>query len=101
MCSRRLCAYVGLNFVKHRLAPPGGSYHGSSLTNPLLGIVDEGALSEVFGTRDAYVAFHNAYLRRYGAQFYAFDEERFYAALHPRRLTPDGQWLEANWVSEL
>ena len=98
LLSRRLCAYVGLNFVKHRIAGVGEKYFGSSLTNPLFKIVDQPALLAEFGGQQAYLDFHNNYLRRYGAAMMALDEADFYAALQPRYFDKARfEWVEGAW----
>ena len=93
--SRRLAAYVGLNYVKHGLAGAGEEYLWSSLRKPMYHFV-ELDIPLHWGTVAEYKAYHVAYLRRFGAQMLAFDEERFFAALTPRRYVEE----EARWVIE-
>ena len=96
--SRSLCAYVGLNFVKHDIAPAGTKYTGSSLTHPRFGIVLQETLLALFGGEEAYLAFHRDYLRTRWRPFIDFDEEDFYAALHPRYFDKaTGRWVEGEW----
>ena len=96
--SRSLCAYVGLNFVKHRIAEAGDKYSGSSLTHPRFGIVPQETLLQLFGGQEAYLAFHKDYLRTRWRQFIAFDEEEFFAALQPRYFDrATRQWVEGEW----
>ena len=100
--SRRLGCYVGLNFVKHNMGAPGDKYFGSSLTNPLYRIVNRPLLLELFGGEDAYVHFHNAYLRRHGHDFWDTDEEDFYAVLRPRYFDKTtSSWREGDWTQDL
>ena len=100
--SRRLGCYVGLNFVKHRMGRPGENYFGSSLTNPQAGIVDHPLLLSLYGGEEAYHRFHNAYLRRFGHEFYGMDEDGFYAALRPRYYDKATRaWVEGEWAPDV
>ncbi len=96
--SRRLYCYVGFNFAKHHMARADELYYGSSLTNPLYGVVDHTLVLELFGGAAAYKEFCGSYMRRFGRNFMAFNEALFYGALRPRyfdqvmRLWVEGEW---------
>lgn len=102
LMSRRMCAYVGLNFVKHHLGTPGEKYFGSSLTNPLMGVIAHARLLDVFGGQRAYIEYHGSYLRRRGKTFRDFDEEEFYAEQRPRYyVRATDEWVEGSWHQHL
>ena len=96
--SRKLGAYVGLNFVKHRIAPFGALYRGSSLTYPRYGLIDTPRLLDLYGGAEAYRSYHATYLQRHGAYFYGVDEAAYYAALRPRTFDATAlEWYEGDW----
>lgn len=99
--SRRLAAYVGLNYVKHHIAGVDEYFHWSSLCRRLYGIVDELRLFDFFGSKDDYLAFHHTYLKRYGTAFWAFDEDDLFANAEPRRYDRKrGAWELGEWRPE-
>jgi hypothetical protein len=81
--SRRLAAYIALNYYKHGLMPASGDYLWSSLRNPMYHII-ELDIELHYGSEEAYKAYHVAYLKKYGAKLRGFDEEEFFANLTPR-----------------
>lgn len=100
--SRTLCGYVGFNYVKHHLADIEDFYMWSSLRKQLYQLIDIDYLLHLFGGEQAYLDFHASYLKRYGASFYAFDEDLFFAALQPRRYDESsGRWVHEEWRLDL
>lgn len=96
--SRRLIAYVGLNYVKHRLATFDDKYLLSSFHNAQFGIVDYANLYALFGGEEAYRKYHKSYLQKYGNSFRSFNEDRFFEALTPRRFSEEVKsWREGDW----
>ena len=99
--SRRLVAYVGLNYVKHRMGRFAHGYRWSSVHEQHYQIIDHEALLAGFGGREGYVRYHGDYLGRYGQQAMAFDEERLFAAVQPRLLEEKtGRWVRGEWRPE-
>ena len=96
--SRRLCAYVGLNYVKHGLGTLETRYRWSSLHSNQFKLVERAMLYEHFDGEEAYRTYHRNYLRRFGQLLHAFDEDRFFDALTPRRQHPEtGVWELGEW----
>lgn len=96
--SRRLVAYVGLNYIKHRMGRFEEAYPWSSVHGEHYKIIEHDTLLAGFGGRDGYVEYHRDYLGRYGQRFMEFDEERLFASLQPRLLDEaSGRWVEGEW----
>ena len=87
--SRRLAAYIGLNYAKHHYAAPEAYYHWSSLRRSIYQVT-ELDVAKYYGSEEAYKAYHVTYMRRFGARFYDFDEEEFFLGLQPRTYIPGG-----------
>ena len=95
--SRTLGAYVGLNYAKHGYAAHTDFYGYSSLRNPLYHIC-ELDIPHHYGSDEAYKQFHLQYMRTYGATFYNFDEDQFFAALTQRRYNAEAaRWEIGDW----
>ena len=96
--SRRLIAYVLLNYAKHHLAEPTAKYRWSSLHSAQFQIVNAPALYAGFGGEAAFRGYLTAYLKRWGRRFYDFDEDDFFEAITPRRFDKlAGQWVIGAW----
>lgn len=96
--SRRLVAYVALNYAKHHLAGAGEKYRWSSLHSRQFDIVDPDVLYGYFGGEEAFRKFVGGYLKRYGRAFYAFDEDAFFERVTPRHFDKvAGKWLVGEW----
>ena len=99
--SRRLVAYVGLNYVKHRMGRFADGYPWSSVHEQHFGIIDHETLLAGFGGEEDYLRYHRDYLRRYGQRVIDFDEERLFAAVQPRLLEEaTGRWVRGEWRPE-
>lgn len=100
--SRRMVAYVGLNYVKHRMGRIEDGYAWSSVHGEHYKIIDREALLGGFGGGEGYLRYHEEYLRRYGHAFNAFDEQQLFAAVRPRLLDEaSGRWVEGEWRPEV
>ncbi len=90
--SRTLAAYIAYNYYKHGLAPAESAYMWSSHTAPKYHII-EPDIELHYGNEEAFKAFNIWYLKKYGARMLAFDEEKFFALLTPRKYYEDyNEW---------
>ena len=96
--SRRLIAYVLLNYAKHHLAAPTDKYRWSSLHSAQFKIVDVAALYRAFGGEAAFRTYLSTYLKRWGKRFYDYEEDDFFTAITPRRFDKvAGKWVIGEW----
>lgn len=95
--SRRMAAYIGLNYAKHHYAGPTDYYHWSSLRRNIYQITELDVV-RYYGSEEAYKAYHVSYMKKYGARFYDFDEGEFFLGLQPREYVPGiAQWRLGEW----
>ena len=96
--SKTLFCYVALNYVKHHIASIDDAYRWSSLHSNQFKSIDRLAVFDHFGGEEAMWRALRDYLIKYGTRFYAFDEERFYQSLQPRRFKEaTGCWIDEEW----